>query len=94
MNNKHTNISITIGIHTPESVHVTKRLPRGQIDIGRLKTFMHVYGYNANHLAFVTGTTPEIVSEKLDEQRPFWASELSDIEAFLSLDNGELLIKS
>lgn len=86
-NNTNTTTITNITVHTS-----TRRL-KGQVDIGRLKTFMQVYGYNAKHLAFVLGTTPDSVSEKLDKQRPFSESELSAIESFFSLDNGELLIK-
>lgn len=78
---------------TSITVHTSTRLLKGQVDIGRLKTFMQVYGYNAKHLAFVLVTTPDILSEKLDKQRPFSESELSAIESFFSLDDGELLIK-
>lgn len=100
MNTTHTNVSnkpnrkTVVAVHAPTETIIDKFISEDHVDIGRIKTFMTVYGYSTYHLACVAKTSPSNMEAKLNGTNGFWTSELQAIEAFFFLDEGEFLIKS
>lgn len=88
------NLKTAVAVHAPTKTIIDKFIPAEHVNIGRIKTFMTVYGYSTYHLECVAQTSPSNMEAKLNGTNGFWTSELRDIEAFFFLQDGEFLIKS